>query len=490
MNILGYMQKVGKALMVPVATLPAAAILMGVGYWLDPTGWGADSTLAAFLIKSGGAIIDNMAVLFAVGVAFGLSKDKNGSAALSGFICFLVLTTLLSPETVQQLKGISADEVPAAFGKISNQFVGIIVGIVSAEIYNRYSGVTLPKALAFFSGKRLVPILTSIAGMLLAFVLLYVWPVVYDALIVFGVKLQSMGAVGAGLFGFFNRLMLTVGMHHALYPVFWFDVVGINDIPNFLGGAQSIANGTATIGVTGMYQAGFFPIMMFGLPGAALAIYHCADKKNKSAVFSIMLAAAMASFFTGITEPLEFSFMFLAPGLYLLHAVLTGISLYIAASMQWIAGFGFSAGFVDLVLSSQNPLAVQWYMLIVQGLVFFAIYYCVFRFAILKFNLKTPGRGEDIAPEQEATTGGDKGIEGLTHQYIEALGGSDNITEVDNCITRLRLSVKDSGIVDKEKLKQLGAAGVVPVGKNGIQVIIGLGKVDKVAEQMKVALAQ
>ncbi|NUW75534.1 PTS transporter subunit EIIC [Vibrio mediterranei] len=490
MNILGYMQKVGKALMVPVATLPAAAILMGVGYWLDPTGWGADSTLAAFLIKSGGAIIDNMAVLFAVGVAFGLSKDKNGSAALSGFICFLVLTTLLSPETVQQLKGISADEVPAAFGKISNQFVGIIVGIVSAEIYNRYSGVTLPKALAFFSGKRLVPILTSIAGMLLAFVLLYVWPVVYDALIVFGVKLQSMGALGAGLFGFFNRLMLTVGMHHALYPVFWFDVVGINDIPNFLGGAQSIANGTATVGVTGMYQAGFFPIMMFGLPGAALAIYHCADKKNKSAVFSIMLAAAMASFFTGITEPLEFSFMFLAPGLYLLHAVLTGISLYIAASMQWIAGFGFSAGFVDLVLSSQNPLAVQWYMLIVQGLVFFAIYYCVFRFAILKFNLKTPGRGEDMAPEPETAVDGDQGIEGLTHQYIEALGGSDNITEVDNCITRLRLSVKDSGIVDKEKLKQLGAAGVVPVGKNGIQVIIGLGKVDKVAEQMKVALAQ
>ncbi len=469
MNILGYMQKVGKALMVPVATLPAAAILMGVGYWLDPTGWGADSTLAAFLIKSGGAIIDNMAVLFAVGVAFGLSKDKNGSAALSGFICFLVLTTLLSPETVQQLKGISADEVPAAFGKISNQFVGIIVGIVSAEIYNRYSGVTLPKALAFFSGKRLVPILTSIAGMLLAFVLLYVWPVVYDALIVFGVKLQSMGAIGAGLFGFFNRLMLTVGMHHALYPVFWFDVVGINDIPNFLGGAQSIANGTATVGVTGMYQAGFFPIMMFGLPGAALAIYHCADKKNKSAVFSIMLAAAMASFFTGITEPLEFSFMFLAPGLYLLHAVLTGISLYIAASMQWIAGFGFSAGFVDLVLSSQNPLAVQWYMLIVQGLVFFAIYYSVFRFAILKFNLKTPGRGEDMVPEQESAASGDKGIEGLTHQYIEALGGSDNITEVDNCITRLRLSVKDSGIVDKEKLKQLGAAGVVPVGKTAFK---------------------
>ncbi|GMQ49096.1 N-acetylglucosamine-specific PTS transporter subunit IIBC [Vibrio sp. 10N] len=491
MNILGYMQKVGKALMVPVATLPAAAILMGVGYWLDPTGWGADSVLAAFLIKSGSAIIDNMAVLFAVGVAFGLSKDKNGSAALSGFICFLVLTTLLDPSTIQQIKGLAADEVPAAFSKISNQFVGILVGIVSAEIYNRFSHVELPKALAFFSGKRLVPILTSIAGMVLAFVLLYIWPVVYDALIILGVKLQSMGAIGAGLFGFFNRLMLTVGMHHALYPVFWFDVVGINDIPNFLGGAQSIANGTAVVGQTGMYQAGFFPIMMFGLPGAALAIYHCADKKNKAAVFSIMLAAAMASFFTGITEPLEFSFMFLAPVLYLIHAVLTGISMYIAASMQWMAGFGFSAGFVDLVLSSQNPLAVKWYMLILQGLVFFAIYYSVFRFAIIKFDLKTPGRGEimENADEKEATIGSE-GLVALTQDYIEALGGAENITEVDNCITRLRLSVKDSSVANVERLKQLGAAGVVPVGKHGLQVIIGLGKVDRVAEQMKVALAQ
>ncbi|HDY7729972.1 TPA: PTS transporter subunit EIIC [Vibrio vulnificus] len=483
MNILGYMQKVGKALMVPVATLPAAAILMGIGYWIDPVGWGAESTLAAFLIKSGAAIIDNMAVLFAVGVAFGLSNDKNGSAALAGFIGFMVLTTLLSPSTVAQLMHIPQEQVPVAFNKISNQFVGILVGIVSAEIYNRYSGVELPKALAFFSGKRLVPILTSIAGMVMAFILLYVWPVIYDALIVFGTKLQAMDAVGAGLFGFFNRLMLTVGMHHALYPVFWFDVVGINDIPNFLGGAQSIANGTAVVGKTGMYQAGFFPIMMFGLPGAALAIYHCADKKNKTKVFSIMLAAAMASFFTGITEPLEFSFMFLAPVLYLIHAVLTGISLYIAASMQWMAGFGFSAGFVDFVLSSQNPLATHWYMLIPQGLVFFGLYYVVFRFAIIKFNLRTPGRGEEM--EKEAS----EDIGELANDYIVAIGGANNIIEVDNCITRLRLTVKDSSLANSEQLKKLGAAGVVPIGKGGIQVIIGLGKVDKVAEQMKRILA-
>ncbi|MUK32104.1 PTS glucose transporter subunit IIBC [Aliivibrio fischeri] len=483
MSVLGYMQKVGKALMVPVATLPAAAILMGVGYWMDPTGWGANSVFAAFLIKSGGAIIDVMPMLFAIGVAFGLSKDKNGSAALAGFISFTVVTTLLSPAVVAQLENIPLDQVPEAFGKINNQFVGIIVGIISAEIYNKYSTVELPKALAFFSGKRLVPILTSIAGMALSFVLLYVWPAIFDALIAFGTQLQSMGAVGAGLFGFFNRLMLTVGMHHALYPVFWFDVVGINDIPNFLGGAQSIANGTGIPGQTGMYQAGFFPIMMFGLPGAALAIYHCAEKRNKAAVFSIMLAAAMASFFTGITEPLEFSFMFLAPWLYLIHAILTGLSLFIAASMEWMAGFGFSAGLVDFVLSSQNPLAVKWYMLIPQGLVFFVLYYTIFRFAIKKFNFLTPGRGEDMNKDEQT-----ENITEVTNAYIEAIGGADNIVEVDNCITRLRLTVKDSGLADSAKLKALGAAGVVPMGKGGLQVIIGLGKVDKVAAEMKAIL--
>ncbi|OBT06539.1 PTS glucose transporter subunit IIBC [Vibrio sp. UCD-FRSSP16_10] len=487
MNVLGYMQKVGKALMVPVATLPAAAILMGIGYWLDPVGWGADNVLAAFLIKSGGAIIDNMALLFAIGVSFGLSRDKNGSAALAGFICFMVVTTLLSPDNAALLLDVAKENVPAAFNKIGNQFVGIIVGIISAEIYNKYSTVELPKALAFFSGKRLVPILTSIAGMILAFVLLYVWPVVYDALIIFGVKLQAMGPIGAGLFGFFNRILLTIGMHHALYPVFWFDVVGINDIPNFLGGAQSIANGTAVIGQTGMYQAGFFPIMMFGLPGAALAIYQCAESKNKAAVFSIMLAAAMASFFTGITEPLEFSFMFVAPLLYLLHAVLTGISLFIAAEMHWMAGFGFSAGLVDFVLSSQNPLAVKWYMLIVQGLVFFGVYYAGFRFFILKFNLKTPGRGEDLTVSEDDK----EPVDDLTLalNYIEAVGGAENILEVDNCITRLRLTVVDSSKADDARLKQLGAAGVVKIGKGGLQVIIGIGKVDKVADSVKKALA-
>lgn len=456
--------------MVPVATLPAAAILMGIGYWIDPNGWGSNSALAAFLIKAGAAIIDNMSVLFAVGVAYGMSKDKDGAAALSGFVGFLVVTTLLSPGAVAQIQGIDPSAVPAAFGKINNQFVGILVGIVSAEIYNRFSTVELHKALAFFSGKRLVPILTSFAGIFIAFVLMYVWPHVYGGLVSFGESIQGLGSAGAGIYAFFNRLLIPVGLHHALNSVFWFDVAGINDIPNFLGGAKSIAEGTGIPGVTGMYQAGFFPIMMFGLPGAALAIYHTSTAKNKEKVASIMIAAGFASFFTGVTEPLEFSFMFLAPALYVLHAALTGLSVFIAASMQWIAGFGFSAGLVDMVLSSRNPLAVNWYMLIVQGIVFFALYYVIFRTVILKFGLKTPGREDD---DSDSKVSGAKESSELAKQYLKALGGHSNLSNIDACITRLRLSVNDMSIIDEKTLKALGAMGMVKLGTNNLQVILG-----------------
>ncbi|PSV40733.1 MULTISPECIES: N-acetylglucosamine-specific PTS transporter subunit IIBC [unclassified Photobacterium] len=471
MNILGYFQKVGKALMVPVAVLPAAAILMGIGYWIDPNGWGANSALAAFLIKAGAAIIDNMSVLFAVGVAYGMSKDKDGAAALSGFVGFLVVTTLLAPGAVAQIQGIDPSAVPAAFGKINNQFVGILVGIVSAELYNRFSNVELHKALAFFSGKRLVPILTSVAGIVIAGILMVVWPSIYGGLVHFGESIQGMGSVGAGLYAFFNRLLIPVGLHHALNSVFWFDVAGINDIPNFLGGAKSIAEGTATPGVTGMYQAGFFPIMMFGLPGAALAMYHTAKAKNKERVASLLLAAGFASFFTGVTEPLEFAFMFLAPVLYVIHAALAGLSVYIAASMQWIAGFGFSAGLVDMFLSSRNPLAVQWYMLIVQGIAFFFIYYFVFRFAIVKFNLKTPGREDD--EEETSSVAGSAETSELAKQYLKALGGHGNLENIDACITRLRLTLKDSSLANEKTLKALGAMGVVKLGSNNLQVILG-----------------
>ena len=476
--------------MVPVATLPAAAILMGVGYWIDPNGWGSTSALAAFFIKSGSAIIDNMSVLFAIGVAYGMSKDKDGAAALTGFVGFLVLTTLCSPAAVAMIQKIPADQVPAAFGKINNQFVGILVGIISAELYNRFSSVELPKALSFFSGRRLVPILTSFLMIAVAFVLMYIWPVIFDGLVSFGEHIQKMGSIGAGVYAFFNRLLIPVGLHHALNSVFWFDVAGINDIPNFLGGAQSIEAGKAVVGITGRYQAGFFPIMMFGLPGAALAIYHCARPENKAKVLGIMMAGAFAAFFTGITEPLEFSFMFVAPVLYFIHAVLTGISVFIAASMHWIAGFGFSAGLVDMVLSSRNPLATHWYMLIPQGLVFFVIYYVVFRFAITKFNMMTPGRELAVAGSEQdgedvnVSSNGEQDVSGLARQYIAAVGGSDNLTGIDACITRLRLNVKDSSLVNEALAKRLGASGVIRLNKTSVQIIVGF-VAEKIANAMK-----
>lgn len=495
--MLGYLQKVGRALMVPVATLPAAAILMGVGYWIDPDSWGAGNALAALLIKSGAAIIENMSVLFAIGVAYGMSKDKDGAAALTGFVGFLVVTTLCSPAAVAMIQKMPVDQVPVAFGKINNQFVGILVGILSAEVYNRFSHVELPKALSFFSGRRLVPILVSFLMILVAFILMYIWPVIFNGLVGFGEHIQKLGSAGAGIYAFFNRLLIPVGLHHALNSVFWFDVAGINDIPKFLGGAQSLADGSATVGITGRYQAGFFPIMMFGLPGAALAIYHCARPENRVKVGSIMLAAAFAAFFTGITEPLEFSFMFVAPVLYLIHAVLTGISVFIAASMHWIAGFGFSAGLVDMVLSTRNPLATHWYMLIPQGLVFFVIYYVVFRFTIKKFNLMTPGR--ELAVDGDETDGydvnvdktdnGESATESLARRYIGAIGGSANLTSIDACITRLRLNVNDSAQVKEAVAKRLGASGVIRLNKQSVQIIVGT-QAESIASAMKKVLTK
>ncbi|WP_454121817.1 N-acetylglucosamine-specific PTS transporter subunit IIBC [Kosakonia sp. Marseille-Q7440] len=492
MSILGYLQKVGRALMVPVATLPAAAILMGVGYWIDPVGWGSQNALAALFIKSGSAIIDHMGVLFAVGVAYGMSKDKDGAAALAGFVGFLVLTTLCSPAAVSMIQKIPLDQVPAAFGKIENQFVGILVGIIAAELYNRFSTVELPKALSFFSGRRLVPIITSFVMIAVAFIMMFIWPVVFSGLVSFGEHIQKLGSVGAGVYAFFNRLLIPVGLHHALNSVFWFDVAGINDIPNFLGGAQSIEAGKATVGITGRYQAGFFPIMMFGLPGAALAIYQCARPENKAKVLGIMMAGAFAAFFTGITEPLEFSFMFVAPVLYVIHAILTGISVYIAASMHWIAGFGFSAGLVDMVLSSRNPLATQWWMLIPQGLVFFVIYYVVFRFTIKRFNMLTPGRELAVAGDEtdgqdvNISANSEQDVSGLARQYIAAVGGSANLTGIDACITRLRLNVNDSSLVNETMAKRLGATGVIRLNKTSVQIIVGF-VAEKIANAMKTA---
>ena len=477
--IMEKLQKLGRALMVPVAVLPAAAILMGIGYWIDPVGWGANSPVAALLIKAGASIIDSMPILFAVGVAYGMSKDKDGAAALAGLVGFLVVTTLLSPAAIAQFTKVDVTAVAPAFGKINNQFVGIVVGVMSASLYDKFYKVELPKALTFFSGRRLVPILTSVAAMLLSLVLYFIWPVLYSGLVTFGKSIVSMGPFGAGIYGFFNRLLIPVGLHHALNGVFWFDVAGINDIGNFWASK-------GTKGITGMYQAGFFPIMMFGLLGGALAFVHTARPAQKARVASIMGAAAFASFFTGVTEPIEFAFMFVAPVLYLLHAVLTGISLFIAASMHWIAGFGFSAGFVDLVLSSRMPMAVNWFMLILQGAVFFAVYYFSFKFVINKMNLMTPGRNpeEDVEEDLEL----DRTSTGSAHSQtaavlLEALGGKENIVSVDNCATRLRLEVKDTDKINTALVKRY-SSGILTPSKTTAQIVVGT-QVQFVADELK-----
>ncbi len=473
-----YLQRLGKSLMLPVAALPVASILMGIGYWIDPSGWGANNVIAAFLLKAGGALIDNMAILFAIGVAVGMSDDNDGTAGLAGLVSWLVITTVLSTGAVAMFKGIDVADVPAAFSKIQTQFVGIVSGLIGATCYNKFKGTKLPDALGFFSGKRSVAIMTSFASLVAALVLFFIWPVVYNALVSFGTAITSTGAIGSGIYAFLNRLLIPFGLHHALNSVFWFDVAGINDLGNFWAG-------TGTQGVTGMYMTGFFPVMMFGLPAGALAMYHTAKDNKKKVVYGLLLAAALSSFFTGVTEPLEFAFMFLAPGLYVVHALLTGISAAVCTILPVRAGFNFSAGFVDWFLSFKAPMAENPWLIIPIGIVVAIIYYVVFRFVITKFNLKTPGREDDDELTENTAISGD--MNELAKAYIKALGGAENIVSVDNCVTRLRLGVKDNSIIVDKNLTALGARGVIRPGKGNIQVIVGTN-VQFVADAVKAEL--
>lgn len=483
-----YMQRMGRSLMLPVAVLPAASLLVGIANWI--VGMGVSNAGTTLLMNAGLAILNHLALLFAVGLALGMSKDKDGSAALAGLVAYLVPQTVLASESVQGLLGLEklSDVNPAFSTMDNNVFIGIIAGLTAAAMYNRFSQVKLPMALSFFSGKRLVPIMSALAMLVISAILLFIWPSVYDVLVAFGKGISRLGFVGAGLYGFFNRLLIPTGLHHALNSVFWFDVAGINDIGNFLAGQQALDSGQAIVGQTGMYQAGFFPVMMFGLPAGALAIYQCARPEKKKQTASLMLAAAFASFFTGVTEPLEFSFMFVAWPLYVLHAVFTGISLAVSAFFHWTAGFAFSAGFVDYFLSLKNPVANQPLMLLVQGAVFAIIYYFGFRFAIQKFNLMTPGReetaGEETPGEEtpDIATGDDK-FAVLATQIYQALGGKENVRVIDNCTTRLRLQVQDTDKVDQEKIKQTGVPGVKVIDKTNIQVVVGT-QVQFVADEM------
>lgn len=475
-----YMQRMGRSLMLPVATLPVAALFSGIGYWIDPTGWGANNIVAAFLLKAGDSILANLGVLFAVGLALGMSKDRDGASALTGLVALLVPMQLLNPAAIAAFQHIDVEKVNAAFTKMNNGnvFVGILAGLLAAAMYNRFSNVKLPMALSFFSGKRCVPIVTAALMLVVSAGLMFIWPPIFGALVAFGETIAKMGAVGAGLYGFFNRLLIPTGLHHALNNVFWFNTAGIDDIGKFWANE-------GTKGITGMYQAGFFPVMMFGLPAGAYAIYRQSRPEKRKATASLMLAAAFASFFTGVTEPLEFSFMFVAWPLYVVHAALTGISMFIAALFHWTAGFNFSAGLVDFVLSLRVPIANQPLMLVVLGLIMAVVYYFVFTFVIKTFNLMTPGReegeGEEDLDLDESFA--DNKFAALAARIYTGLGGAENVVSIDNCTTRLRLVVKDTAKADQDKIKATGVPGVRVIDKENIQVIVGT-EVQFVADEM------
>jgi len=459
-----FFQRLGKSIMLPVAVLPVAAILSGIGYWITSTA--GENFVAAFFTGAGGALLDSIPLLFAVGIAFGMASKPEGTAALAGLVSYLVVTRLLSPDSVALLQGIAVEDVDLGFSRIENVFVGILCGLIGAFCYDRFKDVQLPAALSFFSGKRSVAIVTAGASLVLAAVFYFIWPVLFGGLVAFGEWMVGLGPVGTGLYGFFNRLLLPLGLHHALNSVFWFDVAGINDLGNFL-------NNTGTYGVTGQYMTGYFPIFMFGLPGAALAMYVTAKTTRRKATAGILLSGAFASFFVGVTEPLEFAFMFLAPPLFVLHAVFTGISMGISEMLPVRSGFGFSGGFIDLVLSWVNPLAQNPWVIFLMGAFWFAVYFVSFYFIIKRFDLKTPGREDDEVDE----VGGAKGRPKFLAQgsaILAGLGGKDNVLELDNCATRLRMEIADLTKVDEAAIRRAGAAGVMKPGGKSVQVIYGL----------------
>lgn len=463
MNILGFFQRLGRALQLPIAVLPVAALLLRFGQ--------PDLLNVPFIAQAGGAIFDNLALIFAIGVASSWSKDNAGSAALAGAVGYFVMTKAMVTINPEINMGVLA---------------GIITGLVAGAVYNRWAGIKLPDFLSFFGGKRFVPIATGFFCLILAAIFGYVWPPVQHAIHSGGEWIVSAGALGSGIFGFINRLLIPTGLHQVLNTIAWFQ------IGEFTNAAGAVFHGDinrfyAGDGTAGMFMSGFFPIMMFGLPGAALAMYLAAPKARRPMVGGMLLSVAITAFLTGVTEPLEFLFMFLAPLLYLLHAVLTGISLFIATALGIHAGFSFSAGAIDYVLMYSLPAASKnvW-MLLVMGVVFFFVYFLLFSAVIRMFNLKTPGR-EDKAADvvtEEANSNTEEGLTQLATSYIAAVGGTDKLKAIDACITRLRLTVGDSAKVNDAACKRLGASGVVKLNKQTIQVIVG-AKAESIGDEMK-----
>ncbi|GGX91615.1 N-acetyl-D-glucosamine phosphotransferase system transporter [Litchfieldella qijiaojingensis] len=456
-RIMAGLQKLGRSLMLPIAVLPVAGLLLRLGQ--------PDLLDIAFIASAGDAIFANLGLIFAIGLAVGFADDSNGAAGLAGVIGYLVLDAVLTTLNPEIDMGVLA---------------GIIIGSVAGLLYNRYKGIQLPEYLAFFGGRRFVPIATGLAAVLLGMAFGVLWPSVQHGIDALGQWLIDAGELGLFVYGVLNRLLIVTGLHHVLNSLVWF-VFG-----SFEAASGAVANGDlnrffAGDPSAGSFMAGFFPVMMFGLPAAALAMYHAAPRDRRAQVGGLLLSLALTAFLTGVTEPIEFTFMFLAPLLYGLHAILTGISM---ALMHWLdvkLGFTFSAGAFDYALS--YGLSTNGWLMIPVGLAYFALYYSVFRWAIARFDLPTPGREPETAGAQAAPeAAGERGP-----AFVGALGGAANLASVGACTTRLRLVLEDVSAIDEAALKRLGARGVLRLQGGGLQVILG-PIADSVADEIRAAL--
>ena len=483
-----FLQKLGKSLMLPVAVLPICGLLMGIGYFLCPstmqggTVEGLAQIIGFLLVKAGGALIDNMQILFVIGVAVGMADEPDGTPALAGLASWLMVQQLLSTGVVSTIMPnvVEGTTEYLAFSKISNPFIGILCGLIGAFAYNRFKNTQLPDFLAFFSGKRFVAMAAAVISIVASVILLFAWPLVFGALVALGNGIAGMGAIGAGLYAFFNRLLIPIGMHHALNNVFWFDTIGLGDLTNFWAGKTS-ADVSWSLG---MYMSGFFPCMMFGVPAAAAAMI--ATAKNKKAAAGLLVSTAICAFVCGVTEPFEFSFMFVAFPLYVVYAALYGIFTVITYYTGFRAGFSFSAGATDLVFSASLPAAEKTWMIIPLGIGAAIVFFVVFYALIKAFNFKTPGREDD-----DENTDAEKKVVLANNNYTQvaagvlaAVGGKGNVKNVEYCATRLRFEIKDYTAVDEKAVKAAGAAGVIRPSKNACQVIIGT-KVQFVYDELK-----
>jgi len=475
---LSALQPLGRALMLPIAVLPVAGLLLRLGQ--------PDMLNIAFVAAAGDAIFHNLGLLFAIGVAVGFAKDGNGAAGLAGVVCFLIATNgaealIAAPaDALAGMTGKAADLATAAFkaaalNKLSVP-LGILSGVIAGGFYNRFGDIKLPEYLAFFGGRRFVPIVSGVAGLALAAVVGLSYSGLNNGIDSASRAVVAAGPLGLFVYGALNRLLIVTGLHHILNNIAWFilgDYHGATgDLNRFFAGDPS----------AGAFMAGYFPVMMFGLPAACLAMYHTARPERRAAVGGMLLSLALTAMLTGVTEPIEFSFMFLAPALYAMHAVLTGLSMVIMDALKIRLGFSFSAGLFDYVINFGK--ATRPLMLIPVGLVYAGVYYGAFRFAILKFDLKTPGREPDeaLVALPVSVSAGDR-----ARGFIDALGGAANLVSVDACTTRLRLVVADQDRVDAPVLKALGARGLIKPSPRDLQVVLG-PIADQVAREMKTVL--